>query len=582
MAVRIEEFVAFLGWEVDPGKLGEFNSQVDDILGTFKKVAAAILGATAALTAFAVVTNKQTSINARLAESIDISAESLENWAFLLGAIDFNAEKVIRTVKTLNDRIGQAASGIGDAATVKDSVKALGLEFDELTKKDPEAQFRAILSGAQDLENGQIAAAAATQLLGRQGAFLAGFVRDQSQSIAVLLEEQAKFNLLTDEDRESAKLFIGLWDNFGAVVDSTKAAFASFLGDALTPFLEEFLELVKANRELIKLKIAEWAERVGKFLDIVFRVLTRLVIWINKVSDAFGGLENVLALIAGLGTGLLLAKITKAFQILVPLVWKAVKAQGAWNVVMKGAKLGGALALIVLLALSLNSLVRFFQGRDSLVGDIGEAIAEQMEIGLQALGEFFGFSADEFNVWLVGVVDSIEQGFSDAFDAIFNFWTEVFELDTWDKTLDAWQSAFSVFSNRLQRDLIVIVNWIASFIPDKITKAFQGALASALSIFRQIPLIGDALDSAGARLAGSTNVGAPVQQTPSAAALGAITNNRNIRSIVNQRQGGSPTVNVNMPVTQQPGEDGEGFARRVVGILETEVAGAMRDNDKGF
>lgn len=583
MTVKIEEFVAHLGWEVDPGKLDEFNSQVGGIVDTFKKVAIAIAGAATALIAFAIITNKQTSINARLAESIDISAESLENWAFFLGAIDFNAEKVIRTVKTLNDRIGQAASGIGDAATVKDAVAALGLEFDELKKKDPEGQFRAILQGAKSLEDGQIAAAAATQLLGRQGAFLAGFIRDQKGSVDDLLIEQAKFNLLTEENRESAKEFIGLWDNTTAVIDSSKAAFAAFLTDALSPILKELLEWVKANRELIKLKIAEWAERAGKFLEIVFEIVKRLILAVDRVADAFGGLQNVLALLAGLGTGLLLAKIVRAFQTLVPLIWAAVKAQGALNLLMKGAKIAGFVALLVLAGLAINSLVRFFQGKDSLVGDIGEAIAEQMDIGLQALADFFGFSKDEFNVWLVGVIGSIEDGFSDAFDAIFNFWTEVFELDTWDKTLDAWQSALSVFSNWTQRTLISLVNWIAGFIPDRITKVFRGALASALSIVRQIPIIGDALAPSAAGLAGSTNVGTPAaRQTPSASALGAITNNRNIQSIVNRTsQGGSPIINIDMPVTQQAGEDGPEFRRRVVSVLETEVATAIRDNDTG-
>ena len=187
MSVRIEEFVAHLGWEVDGSELENFNSQLKDTVAFFAKAAAAIAGATVALTAFTVATNRQTSIQTQLAEAYDISAESAENWGFLLGAVGLEANNVIRAAKDLNVRLGQAFSGIGDASTIKDAVKSLGLEFESLRDLKPEQQFRTILQAAKDLDNGQIALAASQQLLGRQGAIVTGFLRDQKGTIEELL-----------------------------------------------------------------------------------------------------------------------------------------------------------------------------------------------------------------------------------------------------------------------------------------------------------------------------------------------------------------------------------------------------------
>jgi hypothetical protein len=599
LATKIEEFVAFLGWEVDSEGLKKFNDQAKDLVTSFAKVAAAVVGATTAVTAFAVVTNKQTSINARLAESIDLSAESLENWTFLLGAIDFNAEKVVRTVKTLNDRIGQAAAGIGDAATVKDSIKALGLEFDELKRKAPEDQLKTILQGAKELESGQEAAAAATQLLGRQGAFMVGFLRDQQGSIEDLLVEQAKYNLLTEEGRESAKAFVGLWDNFNAVIDSAKAAFAAYLGDALSPLLEEFLKFVRENRELIKLRIAEWAERVGRFLGIVWDILRGMWDILNRVVDMFGGLENVLKALAAAGAVVFLTKIVRLLDTLGPLV---LEAATNWQSLLTGlgakAKLAGALGLIVLAGLAINSLVRFFQGKDSLVGDIGEMIAEQMDIAINALAEFFGFSKAEFDAWLVRMVEGFEAAGIAVFDfvsTVFNEISELFSTGTWDPILDAYQAMWSSLVNSLQGLWSDFVDWFASFIPNGILNALESISSKAREILSKIPGVGGPLASiiemtqdvadTGVEVGRATEQTAPrrTAPTPTPTAVQAAALNPILRASIDQSRSATnrtfqiPQINIQ----QQPGESGEDLGRKIVETLEKEAAGAMRATDTG-
>jgi hypothetical protein len=602
VTTKIEEFVAVLGWDIDSSKLKEFNSQVKGIVDTFAKVAAAVVGATTALTAFAVVTNKQTSINARLAESIDLSAESLENWTFLLGAIDFNADKVIRTVKTLGDRIGQAASGIGDAATVKDAVAALGVEFENIKDLAPEEQLKAILQGSKDVENGQVAAAAATQLLGRQGAFLVGFIRDQKGSIEELLIEQAKYNLLTDQNRESAKAFIGLWDNVGAVADSAKAAFAAYLGDALAPLLEEFLKFVRENRDLIKIRIAEWAEKVGRFMSIVWRVLRSLLRTLSTVVDMLGGFEGVLALIASSTLIMGLLRIQKLIKDFGPALLAAARNGKLFMMALTGAKLLAAVGLWALLALAVNSLIRFFQGKDSLVGDIGDHIAEQAHRGVEALSEFLGFSKEEFDRWLVLLVEDIKDFLSEWWFLFIGFIPAIIGALAKIEWTELWESIKNAFNQVIQviQDAFnSLVRWVLDSVIGGIIRAFQGLVPKIGQILGQIPGIGETLEGVAGTVTGAL-AGAgqtagqaaqffaprPAVQAASPTAAQAAALNPLLRSFVHnvdrsqtrRQQVNNNTVNVN----QRAGESDEVFARRSMEVIERAMATAARDHDKGI
>lgn len=584
MSVKIEEFVAHLGWEVDATQLKDFNAQVKDTISFFAKAAAAIIGATTALTAFTVATTKQTSIQTRLAEAYGMSAEAVENWGFLLGGVGLEAENVLRLAKDLNVRLGQAFAGIGDANTIKDAVAALGIEFELLRKKKPEEQFRTILQAAKDLDDEQAALAASQQLLGRQGAIVTGFLRDQEGSVEDLLREQAKYNLLTEENREQAKAFVALVDNTGAVLDSAKASFAAFLGEALSPLLKEFLEWVKANRELIKTRIAEWAERVGRFIEITFRVLKWGFFALKKVVDAFGGLENVLAGLAGIIAGIGISKLIKLFTLLGPLIvkgTKAIKAFGAAGAIAGGKwmLLGG---LLLIAGLAINSLIRWFQGRDSLVGDLGEKTGEQIQKGIHALAEWMGISGEILDRAIVITIDKIEDMFASIWRGISGFFKEMWNLD-WPGLFEAWGAVWSMAVNSLRRLWDDFLHWFTITMPQKILIALAKLVPRAIQILRQIPLVGEAVAGALKNIQIGLSGPAARQQT-SPGVTQTINQTKAMQSAVTNisRQGGDIYVTAPMSITQQPGESGEALARRIQQGFREEMSLAIRDNDTGI
>jgi hypothetical protein len=277
--------------------------------------------------------------------------------------------------------------------------------------------------------------------------------------------------------------------------------------------------------------------------------------------------------------------------------------------------------------------VRFFQGKDSLVGDIGELIAEQMHKGVKALADFFGFSKEEFDLWLVDTVESIEkaakafgQFFSDIWDEanalewddVFDAWQSVwsqsvnwlkkagkatgqFFSDIWDEAnaldwnsvFDSWKSIWTGFIGWLKETWNGFANWLTGLI-DRIP--FVGGLVkkardAAVNAARGGPRkprgsAGIAATSAGIQRS-LTNVVAginlPIQQQASSGTLQTINQTRSLQNTVNNVSQGRGPVSVQMTnhITQQPGESGEALARRIQGGVRKEFANAIRDNDTG-
>lgn len=581
MAVKIEEFVAYLGWEVDSSELKKFKDQAKDAAGFVAKIGAAIAGATAALSAFTVVTNKQTAEMANLADSVGISVDALVALDSVAQGLGKDTETIVDLVEEMNNKFGEM-KGLGELTSLQEGVKLLGLEYKNLKDLKPEEQFTTILDAAKNLEDQQRAVSGVDMIFGGEANKILGSIRQIDGSLADLIERRKQLNFLSEDGAEKAKEFNALWVNAGTVAKTASAEFAALLGDSLSPLLKEFLEWVRANRELIKLKIAEWAEKVGRFLKTVFRVLKQGLLVLDKVIDAFGGLENVLAAIAGIVTGLALVKLVKVFQILIPLIWSAVKAQGAWNLVMKGGKLAGFIGLIVLAALAINSLVRFFQGKDSLVGDIGGVLGEKLHEWMGDLGEFLGFSREEFDLWVVGLVDDISDGFASAWEAVSGFFEKLSAL-TWDDIFDAWKEVWTTFVWWLEGLWNDFVNWLTDTVPNKILSAFRDVLSKAASLVKQIPLIGDLIagdEGIKGAVARTGQLAPPIQQ-PSPGVTQAITQNRTIQRSISNQRGGDRTLNMPVTVHQQPGENGEALARRIQRGVREEFASAIRDNDTG-
>lgn len=437
MAIPIEEFVAFLGWEVDSGELDEFDEQVKEVTGKVGKFVAAVGAATTALTAAIVHTNRETAEMVNLAESVGLTQESLTALAGVLGGIGLEAENVVDLVEELNNKFGEK-KGLGEFAAVDESLKILNLEFKELQDLAPEDQLIRILDAAKDLDDQQKAASAVDMLLGGEASKALGYLRNIDGALADIIERRRALNFLTDEGAEDAKEFNEVWLEIKGSLTSIFAQFAAVAGSVLRPMLEGLRDWIVENRELIKTKIREWAERLGTALKFIWWVVKTLIWAFKRLADAVGGTERALALlgavIATIGMMGFLNSISKLAATIGPLAKKFFTLANA----LKALKLMSIIGLLVLAGLAVNSLFRYFQGKDSLVGDIGKKIGKYLDDLTQKFADFFGFSKEEFQLWLVDTVDSIAAAGEAFGEFMMGIGEEIGRFETWGEVWQWW------------------------------------------------------------------------------------------------------------------------------------------------
>ena len=546
----VEEFVAVLGWDVDPKGLNKFNEQATNLKDIVKKASIAVAGAVTAVTALITVTNKQTAVNTNLARSFGLSAEAAENWGFLLSAIGLEASAVTRLMKDMSVRIGQAAAGIGSAETIKDAAKAINIEFDKLQKMKPEEQYITILQAAKDSTDQATALAAAQQLGGRQAAMIVGYLRQQKGTVEEILEAQARINVQTDEGRAGALRFFYALDDVGNAVSGIKALFSGLVGEGIAPVLELFNEWVRANRDLIRTRVKQWAEGFIKVFKAITGLLKTVVGWIIDLVEFLGGLNKALRLTAILFGMWLSFKVIAALQTLLGLTKGLTIAQGllaARAAATKVAMMGLRAASLGLVALILEDLYQFVTGGESVIGEFNKIIQPKIQEGISSIQDFLlsamGYTDKEIeflkqraDVFLTQLPDKIGNALNFAVKLVksfFSFWISQGEQ-------------LIAFMGRIYDSIVSGMQWAIDKVKSGI-QTIKGALPSFV------------VNAMG---------GTPTPQP---------TNN------VTNNQGGNVAVSNqnNITVNQQPGQSATDLARQIAKQIGEQSASAVRNNASG-
>lgn len=617
MANYVEEFVAFLGWEVDDKELEGFNKQVEELGGMLKKATAIVAGAAGALTALTAVVNETTAANIALAKSVGVSSEFLDAMNSAIRPLGFNIENVVDLVEEMNNKMGESI-GLGEPMTaVAEATRILGLEFKTLRDMAPEDQFVAILEAAKNLDDQQAAVSAVDMLMGGEANKVLGFLRTQDESLLQIIQRQMQLNMLTEEGRAGAERFNNTFGEMKTVIGSAKQEFFGLIGEALSPLLESYSDWVAENNEIIKTKIAEWADRLGRALSWVISTMTWLISKVGAVVDSLGGMERILKV-----TGVALMSIFGAKMVLAVTTFiKMMRAAGTEAMLMniKAALIPATIAAIVALFILIGEdLYQFFTGGESALGKLGEKIAgfahenvrpsianflgmtpEELDMELvnavEAMGEFWdslvGYAeigiekVVEFVNWLV---DAVVEGFNALTD--FGAWVG----DSLAKVVNSIKSFFQdvgFFAQDTIKFFREVVDSFVSFIssiPDKIIAFVKRSVSGVGDIVRGLPLVGSLFGDSeetprtagGGSMVPMGSIGAlsaPGAPTASPGARAAVTNANNSRRVTQ-----STRVSNQFNITQNPGESGEALASRVADEIQKASARAVSVNDSGI
>lgn len=613
MGVTIEEFVSKIKWDTDNSGVQSFENAVTKVGKAVLAVSAAVVAGATALAIYATKTAQTVAVQTNLANAMDVSAETMETWGYLLGAIGGGIETAQKSFKVLNDRMGELAQGAKAPETLTRAVSNLNLKVAELRKLAPEEQFEAILQASQDAADGQLAMSSATELLGRDGVKLVGFVRTQTRSVRELLVEQAKMNLQTEEGRAGAVRLTAAMDNLGAIWESATGLGAGLFGKAVAPLVEKFNSWVAANHELVQSKIDDFVEGLTKAITALYRAFVflapKLSWFFGKISDgikAVGGFEAIVRL-----AGFMLAQLV------------AVKVIAGLAKIIKLVKAGRTAAMLfsaswflvpIVLALIAEDIYQFVKGNESLIGEmvdgfkvhydrwvrnteivIGE-IAKDLESLGNSISAFYddweNKNTDTLGTWVAAVAEAFGTTEQNVQQFLLSFGENL--KDSFSKLVTGIKALFDWLGNSLW-DWNAMVIGIFVKLANKVKEPFFAAFDAikkgfkqAISFIRTLPGFGSfgstfglanstgsttgpstgAPNSSGSAASPSPSFPAPSLPRPSAA--GATSNSS------------EQTISVTNHITQQPGESGEALADKVSDSLNKAAASIQRNLSTGL
>lgn len=364
-----------------------------------------------------------------------LTAEALQEFGYAAGLAGASSEEFQLGMLQMSRAMLEAKAGSGEAA---DAFATLGVKTTDAagTLLDADEVFLELVDALNAVESPTERAALSMRVFGRSGASLLPLVAEGRDGIEKMRQSARDLGLVMATDATSAA------DRFGDTLDTLHALAKSLqhdLGSALIaelqPTIDAFLEWVKANRELIRAGLIQFA----KALAGVGKLLLPIFIGIAKVSAFLVENWKLLAVVIG---AFLVAKMAILYTSLLDMLvaWAlntvAAGAYGA-TVLVAGLKAAAAwvaaaapvvllTALLAGLALAAEDVYTFLEGGDSLIGDIGPKWTKFLDEWLaDDTGDGWFVTALKAVIWLLtDIGDRFPKAIAEWVDMIVRFFTE--------------------------------------------------------------------------------------------------------------------------------------------------------------
>jgi len=416
--VIVRELVTALGFNVDEKALGGYERRIGGLKKSLAVVAGAAAAGGAALFALAQKAANVGDDAAKTGVAIGLTAEQVQEYRHAASLAGIDSGQLTSAFMRLTKSAGDADKG---SATLAQTFADLGVELRGVDGelKDSSTLFEEVADGIAKMPDGTAKAAAAMNLFGRSGGRMLTLLNTGADGIREARQEARDLGAVLSNDAAAAGESFN--DTFFRL-QQLVGGLALQLGSALIPEIDDagqgLLELVKANRELIRVKMREFIQAVVKAFKIAAIWAKRIAEGVAVITRALGGFERALKLAIPLLLAFVafkgiagVAALAKSFM----LAASAVKAFGVQGL-LAWAKILAPIALVVagiaLVILILEDLVAWSEGRDSVFGGLFPDVAfEDIKkyIGwiMIALGAIIGLIALVAGGWVIAVVAAV-------------------------------------------------------------------------------------------------------------------------------------------------------------------------------
>jgi len=284
-SIFVENDKANKALDTTDAKAKGVGATLGSVIGTAAKVGAAIVaGAAAAGTALFAMANKAGAATDRIdkmSQKVGLSRQGFQEWDFILSQNGTSVESLQMGLKTLVQRMDEAAAGTGKGGEL---FRRLGVSATDATGKlrNQEAVFRDMVRALQAMPDGAEKARLATELFGRSGQELMPLLNGAAGGVDELMQKAHELGLVLSDETVDAGV------QFTDTMDQAKRALGAVftqVGVALMPMFQKLAEWIFAHMPEIKAVVSEVFGAIGKavmwLVDNVIPLLTKAWQWMS-------------------------------------------------------------------------------------------------------------------------------------------------------------------------------------------------------------------------------------------------------------------------------------------------------------
>ena len=413
----------------------------------FKKAAAAATATVAAISAAAVAATKAFVDSAKetaaygdeidkMSQKLGLSTTAYQEWDYVLNLAGTEMSSMSTGLKTLTNKLGQAAAGSEDA---QEMFAKLGISLDDIKKMTREELFEKAIYGFQSMEESTERAALANQLFGKSGQELTPLFNQTTEATKAAIEEAHKYGMVMSEDAVAASA--GFQDSLTKLQNTMQGVTRNFLATMLpgmTEIMDGFADMVAGvdgGGEKMKNGIASIIAAFQENLPVLLNVVTSVAISIiealpdivTQILEVLPSLfeqvlstievliesicnEETIGLLIDTILALVIGLINNLDKIILPII-KAIPV-----------------IIVTVVEKILENLPTIIEGIIQLVLGIVAAIPDIIKYILDKLPEIIGMVIDTLMTCIPQLVTGIAQLVAGVFSAVGEILASVWEF----------------------------------------------------------------------------------------------------------------------------------------------------------
>lgn len=226
---------------------------------------------------------------AKTSRILEFPIEELQQWQFVAKQSGIANAEFNKSLEIMSRQVGQAKAGTGSLITILRKMNPQLLKQIVHTKNNAKA-FELFINAMRNTTDASKRAAIANAAFGKQGAKLINIAKTSTKEIEKLKKQQRDNGIITEKQAKAAEAY-------NDAMSRLQGAIGGVIQDALLPLLplltqgaEKLRQWILKNRELIKIKITEFFEKIRQGIVFILDHQDSIIQWtinIGKLLIAF-------------------------------------------------------------------------------------------------------------------------------------------------------------------------------------------------------------------------------------------------------------------------------------------------------